>query len=107
MTAPVTTPDDNGMCETVHGLLRGLPRVPITPETIDQRTIDRWYEREAKYRKQIDSLTAERDRHAAIVQRVQEVLDDYDQQPWPDRPRVGQLADLLREALAAPTGDPS
>jgi hypothetical protein len=45
-------PDPNAIVT----LLQGLPRVKITPETITQHTIDKWYEREREYRAENERL---------------------------------------------------
>lgn len=47
------------MAAELATLLPRLPRVKITPETITQTTIDRWYGYETEYRQTIAELRAE------------------------------------------------
>ncbi|MHA6764737.1 hypothetical protein [Streptacidiphilus sp. PAMC 29251] len=51
-----TAPEEAGLAGAVNVLLSGLPRVKITPATIDQHLIDQWYERERKYGEEIAAL---------------------------------------------------
>ncbi|MFD9948807.1 hypothetical protein ACFWYW_46850 [Nonomuraea sp. NPDC059023] len=63
------TTEDVGNADAIHHLLRALPRQKITPETIDQRTIDHWYKREDHYR-QLLSAIAEHHQAAETGSRV-------------------------------------
>lgn len=53
------THDERGGDEAaaeVVGLLRSLPRTKITPETVTQHLIDRWYSEKSNYLEQISNL---------------------------------------------------
>jgi hypothetical protein len=64
-TTPASAPGPEEIRPAIYELLGRLPRVRITPDTITQPTIDRWYQRERAYRAQIATLTAVLHRLAA------------------------------------------
>lgn len=57
-TVPAGAPGSGEERPVLYELLERLPRVRITPDTITQPTIDRWYQRESAYRAQIAMLAA-------------------------------------------------
>lgn len=66
MSENTETSPDEAVAAELAVLLPRLPRVKITPQTISQTIIDRWYGHETEYRQTIAGLRAElAERHAA------------------------------------------
>lgn len=59
MIDPTETSADEAVAAELSALLPRLPRVKITPQTISQNIIDRWYGYETEYRQTIAELRAE------------------------------------------------
>jgi chromosome segregation ATPase len=79
--------DEPEVATEVVGLLRALPRVKITPGTITQHLIDRWYREKGEYldeirdlRKQLAAAIAECDRVTTRADLLDGTLDTMRQQ---------------------------
>lgn len=98
--------------EVIGQLLSSLPRVRITPQAVSQSIIDDWYRREARYREQINNLTAHLDTdHGIMVQlgiiadsavkMLEHVNMDTDEDRELHARAVGALRGRLSELAAA------